>query len=115
MEQLVKAGRTCSSEDGDESQNKQCVEGAVCKKYCEPGRESEAAGCNFWCVMEDGADCEDDNECMSEYCDMNAKKCSSRNQLGQSCDRRNMCETYICVDGVCSDVPIMNVPPTFSA
>lgn len=52
---------------------------------------------------------------MSEFCDMDAKKCSPRKAVGEQCDRKNACETYICVDSQCSDIPIMNVPPTFSA
>jgi len=42
---------------------------------------------------------------MSEYCDMSSKKCSARVEVGQPCDRRNMCENYVCVDGECSDIP----------
>ena len=68
-EDKVPLGQECGDEDGDAEKNKQCQGKGVCKAYCSKGNENlEYKKCQFWCVAENGEECEGDYQCISEYC-----------------------------------------------
>jgi hypothetical protein len=63
-------------------------------------------------VNPNGIECNDHNECGSEYCDRDTKLCTARKAVGESCSLKNECESYICDNSKCSDQPQMKVQPT---
>lgn len=112
---LVPIGGYCAGESGTEKDLQSCEGVAICKKYCVSGGEKGSVmtgECQYWCVNPDGISCNDHTECESEYCDVEKKICTVRKGVGETCNMKNECLSYICDNGKCSNDPQIRVQPT---